>query len=66
MTNASFGLRALDPTLGAEGLHIVGDTAFPGQGTLAVAMSAALAAERLGAVRLGRDGSLRVLAGGTR
>lgn len=51
---------------GARGLHVVGDTAFPGQGTLAVAMSAALAAERLGAVRLGRDGSLRLLAGGTR
>ncbi len=66
MTNGSFGLSALDPTLGTEGLHVVGDTAFPGQGTLAVAMSAALAAERLGAVRLGRDGSLRFLAGGTR
>ena len=59
-TRANFGLRALDPTLGAEGLHLVGDTAFPGQGTLAVAMSAALAAERLGAVRLGRDGSVRL------
>lgn len=66
MTNRNFGLRALDPTLGAEGLHVVGDTAFPGQGTLAVAMSAALAAERLGAVRLGRDGGLRFLAGRTR
>lgn len=54
MTTGSFGPRALDPTLGAEGLHVVGDTAFPGQGTLAVAMSAALAAERLGAVRLRR------------
>jgi len=66
MTKSNFGLNALDPTLGAQGLHVVGDTAFPGQGTLAVAMSAALAAERLGAVRLGRDGSLRILAGGTR
>ena len=61
MTHRNFGLRALDPTLGARGLHVVGDTAFPGQGTLAVAMSAALAVERLGAVRLGRDGTLRFL-----
>lgn len=60
-SRATFGPRALDPTLGAPGLHVVGDTAFPGQGTLAVAMSAALAAERLGAVRLGRDGSVRLL-----
>jgi phytoene dehydrogenase-like protein len=60
MTRANFGLRALDPTLGAEGLHVVGDTAFPGQGTLAVAMSAAIAAERLGAVKLGRDGRIRI------
>ncbi|MBK9087728.1 MAG: FAD-dependent oxidoreductase [Holophagales bacterium] len=66
MTRGSFGLNALDPTLGAEGLHVVGDTAFPGQGTLAVAMSAALAAERLGAVRLERGGTLGFLAGGTR
>ena len=66
MTRARFGLRALDPTLGTEGLHVVGDTAFPGQGTLAVAMSAAIAAERLGAVRLGRDGSVRIGSGGTR
>lgn len=57
---ASFGPSALDPTLGEAGLHVVGDTAFPGQGTLAVAMSAAIAAERLGAVRLGRDGSVRI------
>jgi len=61
MTRANFGLRALDATLGARGLHLVGDTTFPGQGTLAVAMSAAIAAERLGAVRLGRDGSVRLL-----
>ena len=66
MTRANFGLRALDPTLGAAGLHVVGDTAFPGQGTLAVAMSAALAAERLGAVRLGRGGRVRVGASRTR
>jgi C-3',4' desaturase CrtD len=66
MTRARFGLRALDPTLGTEGLHVVGDTAFPGQGTLAVAMSAAIAAERLGAVRLGRDGRVRIGSGGTR
>jgi len=64
-TRESFAFRALDPTLGAAGLHVVGDTAFPGQGTLAVAMSAALAAERLGAVRLGRDGSVRPRPGGT-
>ena len=63
---ATFGTRALDPTLGAAGLHVVGDTAFPGQGTLAVAMSAALGAERLGAVRLRRDGSVRLLSGGSR
>ena len=63
MTRANFGLRALDATLGARGLHLVGDTTFPGQGTLAVAMSAAIAAERLGAVRLGRDGSVRLLSG---
>jgi len=36
----------------------VGDTTFPGQGTLAVALSGALAAERLGAVRLRGDGTL--------
>lgn len=66
MTTGTFGPRALDPTLGAEGLHVVGDTAFPGQGTLAVAMSAALAAERLGAVRLERGGGIRLLAGRTR
>ncbi len=66
MTRATFGLRALDPTLRAAGLHIVGDTSFPGQGTLAVAMSAAIAAERLGAVRLGRGGRLRFLRSGTR
>lgn len=65
-SRATFGPRALDPTLGEAGLHVVGDTAFPGQGTLAVAMSAALAAERLGAVRLGRDGSVRLLSGGSR
>jgi phytoene dehydrogenase-like protein len=63
MTRANFGQRALDPTLGADGLHVVGDTAFPGQGTLAVAMSAAIAAERLGAVRLGRDGAIRLATG---
>lgn len=66
MTNATFGFRALDPTLGARGLHVVGDTSFPGQGTLAVAISAALAAERLGAVRLGRGAGLSFLAGGSR
>ncbi len=66
MTRATFGLHALDATLGAEGLQVVGDTSFPGQGTLAVAMSAALAAERLGAVRLGRGGALRFVPGGTR
>jgi phytoene dehydrogenase-like protein len=66
MTHGSFGLRALDPTLGATGLHVVGDTAFPGQGTLAVAVSAAVAVERLGAVKLGRGGSLRFRQGGTR
>ena len=60
MSRSNFGFRALDPTLGAEGLHVVGDTAFPGQGTLAVAMSAALAAERLGAARLGRCGNVRL------
>ena len=65
-TRDNFALRALDPTLGAAGLHVVGDTAFPGQGTLAVAMSAAIAAERLGAVRLGRDGRVRLVQGGTR
>ena len=65
-SRATFGPRALDPTLGEAGLHVVGDTAFPGQGTLAVAMSAALAAERLGAVRLGRDGRVRLLSSGSR
>lgn len=66
MTRGTFGPRALDATLGAAGLHVVGDTAFPGQGTLAVAMSAAIAAERLGAVRLGRDGGIRLSSRGTR
>lgn len=65
-SRATFGPRALDPTLGEPGLHLVGDTAFPGQGTLAVAMSAALAAERLGAVRLRRDGRVRLVSGGSR
>lgn len=64
-SRATFGPRALDATLGEAGLHVVGDTAFPGQGTLAVAISAVLAAERLGAVRLGRDGRIR-LPGGSR
>ncbi len=66
MTRGSFGLNALDPTLGARGLHVVGDTAFPGQGTLAVAMSAAIAAERLGAVKLGRGGTLGIPGARTR
>lgn len=66
MTPERFGPNALDPTLGTEGLHVVGDTSFPGQGTLAVAMSAALAAERLGAVRLGRDGGVTLRTGGSR
>lgn len=55
---ANSGLRAVDPGLGLPDFQLVGDTAFPGQGTLAVALSGALAAERLGAVRLGRDGSI--------
>ncbi len=58
MSVGNSGFRALDPTFGVPGLHLVGDTTFPGQGTLAVALSGALAAERLGAVRLRRDGRI--------
>lgn len=57
------GPRSLDPTLGLPGLTLAGDTAFPGQGTLAVAISGLLAAERLGAVRVGGDGAIRSGAG---
>jgi C-3',4' desaturase CrtD len=52
------GFFALDPTLGLPGFQLVGDTTFPGQGTLAASMSGALAAARLGAVRLRRDGRI--------
>jgi phytoene dehydrogenase-like protein len=52
------GFFALDPSLGLPGFQLVGDTTFPGQGTLATAMSGALAAARLGAVRLLRDGRI--------
>ncbi len=58
ITRRNSGFFALDPTLGLPGFQLVGDTTFPGQGTLAAAMSGALAAERLGAVRLGRDGGV--------
>ncbi len=52
MTRGNSFFRAPDPTLGLPGFQLVGDSTFPGQGTLAVAMSGALAAERLGAVTL--------------
>lgn len=52
------GLFSVDPTLGLPDFQLASDTAFPGQGTLAVAMSGAIAAERLGAVRLHRSGEI--------
>ena len=52
MTRGNSCFAAPDPTLGLPGFQLVGDSTFPGQGTLAAAMSGALAAERLGAVTL--------------
>jgi phytoene dehydrogenase-like protein len=52
------GFSSVDPTLGLPEFQLASDTTFPGQGTLAVAMSGALAAERLGAVRLHRSGEI--------
>jgi len=58
ITRRNSGLFALDPGLGLPDFQLAGDTTFPGQGTLAAAMSGALAAERLGAVRFRRDGGI--------
>jgi phytoene dehydrogenase-like protein len=52
ITRRNSGFFAVDPTLGLPDFQLVGDTTFPGQGTLAAAVSGALASERLGAVRL--------------
>lgn len=56
---SSSGLLAPDPTLGLPRFQLAGDTVFPGPGTLSVALSGLLAAERLGAVTVGGDGEIR-------
>lgn len=56
---ARSGLLAPDPTLGLPGFQVAGDTVFPGPGTLSVALSGLLAAERLGAVTVGGNGRIR-------
>ncbi|MCC6130593.1 MAG: FAD-dependent oxidoreductase [Acidobacteria bacterium] len=58
-TLGNSGFLSRDPTLGLPSFHLVGDTTFPGAGTLACAMSAVYAAERLGALRISRTGEIR-------
>ncbi len=56
---ANSGFRSVDPSLGLPAFQTIGDSVFPGAGTLAAAMSAVYSSERLGAIRITRDGEIR-------